>query len=363
MKKKSGKKAVKLPNIRFFSRFRLRIVIQNASSYIVLFFGILFVAIMMAMVVGMPETIDYYKENATDMMLSKYQYVMKEQTATENETAEPFCMTSLKLDGGAVSEDISVYGISADSSYAPKEIDSLAEDEVIISSSFGEKYGVSVGDTLTLNEKYENKQYTFKVAGFYDKTLSVTVYMPISRFRSVFDLKEDEISGYLSDTEITDIPSSDIAAVITERDITKVCDQLEYSMGSYVQYYQVLCVLLSAVMIYLLSKIIIEKNESAISMTKILGYENGEIARLYLSATAVMLILFDGVSIFLGGAVLGKVWANVMKGYSGWYAFRISPLGYVKMFVFILIGYLIVTVFDFRRIKNVPLGVALKNAE
>ena len=46
-----------------------------------------------------------------------------------------------------------------------------------------------------------------------------------------------------------------------------MCDQLDHSMGSYMSYFQILC-LLSAVLIYLLTKIIIEKNETAISMTK-----------------------------------------------------------------------------------------------
>ena len=36
------------------------------------------------------------------------------------------------------------------------------------------------------------------------------------------------------------------------------------------------------ILIYLLSKIIIEKNAQSISMTKILGYTNGEISRLYI---------------------------------------------------------------------------------
>lgn len=49
--------------------------------------------------------------------------------------------------------------------------------------------------------------------------------------------------------------------------------------------------------------------------------------------------------------------------YSGWYAFRISTMGYVKMFLFILIGYLLVMVLDFRRIKRIPMDQALKNVE
>ena len=40
-------KAVKLPDIRFFDRFRLRIILQNKSSYITLFVGIVFANILL----------------------------------------------------------------------------------------------------------------------------------------------------------------------------------------------------------------------------------------------------------------------------------------------------------------------------
>ncbi len=106
------------------------------------------------------------------------------------------------------------------------------------------------------------------------------MFMPIENYRMTFDLKEEEFGGFLSDSEITDIEEENIATVITKRDITKMCDQLDHSMGAYMQYFQILCTLLSAVLIYLLTKIIIEKNENAISMTKILGYTNKEIAGL-----------------------------------------------------------------------------------
>ena len=35
----------------------------------------------------------------------------------------------------------------------------------------------------------------------------------------------------------------------TEQDITKMCDQLDHSMGSYMSYFQILCILLSEVLI------------------------------------------------------------------------------------------------------------------
>lgn len=134
-------------------------------------------------------------------------------------------------------------------------------------------------------------------------------------------------------------------------------------MGSYMQYFQVLCILLSAVLIYLLTKIIIEKNENAISMTKILGYENGEIASLYLLSTTIILIISDVISVVLGTLVMTQAWKVIMSSYSGWFAFVMEPAGYVKMFLFVLVGYLFVMILDFVRIKKIPMDEALKNME
>lgn len=371
LKKSRRKRAVRLPKWKFFRRFRLRIVFQNIPNYLILFFGVFFISVMLALSVGMPNTLDYYKENAENMMFSNYQYVLNayedsdgNTIDTENKDAEPFCIKTLQRKSDAIDEEISVYGISDNSKYVKIEnLQSLEDGEVYISNSFSEKYGVSVGDTITLDEKYENKQYTFKVAGFYEKSLGLSMFMPVEGFRLEFDLEPNEFSGYISDTPTADIKSENIATIITERDITKMCDQLDHSMGSYMQYSQVLCILLSAVMLYLLTKIIIEKNENAISMVKILGYQNPEIARLYLLPTTLVLLIADAASVFLCSLVMNGVWKAMMSDYSGWFTFRISTVGYFKMFLFVFIVYLIVACFDFRRIKKIPMDEALKNAE
>lgn len=371
LKKTKRKKAMRLPRWKFLSRFRLRIIFQNISNYVILFAGIFFIMVMLAMAVGMPSTLSFYKESAADMMFAKYQYILKSYedeegnvVDTENPDAEKLSMQSLQKRSDELDEEVSVYGIMDDSRYVGiADLKLLKEGEVYISESFRDKYNLEVGDSVSLDEKYENRQYHFKVAGIYDKCQSIAVFMPIQNYKSIFDLDEEEFGGYLSDSEITDIEEENIAMVITKRDITKMCDQLDHSMGAYMQYFQILCILLSAVLIYLLTKIIIEKNENAISMTKILGYENLEIANLYLLSTTMILIVLDAVSVMLGGLVMEQAWRKIMFSYSGWFAFVIEPIGYVKMFAFVLIGYLIVMFFNFRRIKKIPMDRALKNVE
>lgn len=371
LKKTRRKKAMRLPRWKFLNRFRLRIIFQNIPNYIILFAGIFFIMVMLAMAVGMPSTLDYYKENASDMMFAKYQYVLKSfedeegnLIETGNTDAEKFSMYSLQKKGDSLNEEVSVYGISNDSRYVKIDnLETIEEKEVYVSAPFADKYGISNGDLISLDEEYENRQYQFKVVGIYNQCQSIAIFMPMDNCRAMFEFDEGEFSGYLSDTEITDIAEDDIATVITEHDITKMCDQLDHSMGAYMQYFQVLCTLLSAVLIYLLTKIIIEKNETAISMTKILGYENKEIAGLYLLSTTIILLISDVISVALGALVMEQAWKAIMFEYSGWFSFVIEPAGYAKMFVFVLIGYLIVAALDFGRIKRIPMDEALKNVE
>ena len=56
-------------------------------------------------------------------------------------------------------------------------------------------------------------------------------------------------------------------------------------------------------------------------------------------------------------------WKEILATYSGWFAFHMETIGYMKMFAFVLIGYVIVMFLDFQRIKKVPMDTALKNVE
>lgn len=371
LKKNKRKKAMRLPKWNFLSRFRLRIIFQNIPNYLILFVGIAFISIMLAMAIGMPSTLQYYKDNTKDMMIADYQYVLKsykdetgKEITTKNSDAEKFSMDSLLYKTDAMDEEVSVYGVEDTSKYISlPDAKNLKEKEVYISKPFRDKYDVAVGDTVTLNAKYEKKKYSFKVKGFFEHSQSIAVFMPIEQYRTAFDKDDDAFDGFFTNTKIKDVKKDYIATVITEREITKMSNQLDHTMGSYMLYFQFLCVVLSAVLIYLLTKIIIEKNEVAISMTKILGYTDGEIAKLYLLATTIVVIICAALSVLVGTLVMRSVWTVMLQSMSGWFTFIMGPLDYFKMFAFIFVGYLVVMLFDFRRIRKIPLDEALKRVE
>lgn len=67
---------MKLPDIRFFDRFRLHIILQNKSSYITLFVGIVFANILLLFGMMMAPLLDHYQEQTVDNMIADYQYIL-----------------------------------------------------------------------------------------------------------------------------------------------------------------------------------------------------------------------------------------------------------------------------------------------
>ncbi len=374
LKRTKRKKAVRLPKWKFFARFRIRVFFQNIPNYIMLFVGITFVMLLLSMAVGMPVTLSYYQDSIKDMMFAEDQVIListedddGNTITTDTQGAERFSLYSLIHRSDIMDEEVTVYGIEKGSVYVslPESYysGSDAYTDVFVSQAFSEKYNVHTGDTITLSEKYEDREYEFNVYGINDYAAGITVFMSPDRFNKVFGKDDGYFTGYMSDTKIADIDEKYIAKELTSDDMLKVARQLDHSMGAYMTYFQFVCVIVAAIILYLLTKIIIEKNERAISMVKILGYNNKEIALLYMVTTAIVMLVTEIAAIFLGYAAMGVVWKIMLMKLGGWFAFVMTPDGFIKEFLLVFIAYLIITICDFIRIKRIPKVLALKNME
>ncbi|MBO4928358.1 MAG: ABC transporter permease [Clostridiales bacterium] len=364
------KKARRLPSWSFLKRFRLRILMDNAGGYIVLFCGIAFVMLLLAFSIGLPETIDHYKASMDENLLCNYQYILKgyqdeegNVIETSEESAEKYSVTSLQtVDGAHKGEEISVYGYSEGSRYM-KITEALAGNEVWISSPYSKKFNLKKGDTFTLKEKYEDKSYEFVIKRIYDYDGALCVFMPRDNFNKIFQHDEGAFTGYLSSQAISDIDYENIYTVVTLEDVMSIATQLDHSMGDMMDMIAYVCLIMAVLMMYLLTKIIIEKNSTSISMVKVLGYENGEINSLYVLLTSLVVVVSAILTAALAIFGLAIVFRLYMNNMNGWFDIYISPFGIVKMIMILVVSYAIVAFFDMKRIKNIPLADALKNVE
>lgn len=355
------KKAVRLPKVKFFTRFRLRIIIQNRSSYITLFVGMLFANILLLFGMMMSPLLSHYQDEVVNNMIADYQYVLKAPVEVDDKEAEKYCVVSLKtVNGDKEGEEISVYGVKKDSEYVKWN---LPSDGICISDGYAEKYQLKKGDTIVLRESYGNKMYGFQIKKIVNYPSSLAVFMPEKQFCETFDKEEGYFNGYFSNTKLGELKKEYVASCITEDDLTKISRQLDVSMGNMFYLVNVFSVALSALLIYLLTKLILEKNTNSISMVKILGYENGEIARLYLMATTWVVILSLILGMWISTVVIGGIYRVMMSDFSGWLTLYIDPKVYVEMFVMSMAAYLVVALLQFRKIRKIPMDEALKNVE
>lgn len=368
-------KARRLPSWSFLRRFRLRILFQNMPNYAILIFGVVFIELMMCFAFGMPDALNNYGDRAPDMVFADYQYMLMgykdddgKVIETDEESAERFSSKDLLYPkakssfregmGSGGDEGVTVYGIADNSRY----ID-LPGENVYISEAFRQKFNIKEGSTITLNEEYENKSYELKVDGFIDYEGGIAVFMPNDRFNELFGKKKDEFSGYFSKKEIKDIDENDIAVVITAEDISKVTVQLMHSFGRFIAVFKYALILLTAALIYLLAKIIIERNERSISMVKILGFKNSEISSLYILPTAIVVALFSVLGFVAGYFLMNLIFKVFMLQMDGYFSFFMKPSSMICSILYLLIGYLFVSVIDYFRIKKIPMDEALKNID
>lgn len=98
-------------------------------------------------------------------------------------------------------------------------------------------------------------------------------------------------------------------------------------------------------------------------MIKILGYSDSEASRLYNRATAIVVIISLLVSIPLCYFAIKEIYYAMMLDYTGWLTFYVAPWVYAVMFVTGIACYTVIHFIEMKRIRKIPLSVALKNME
>lgn len=398
-KAKKNKKTLVLHRLGFFSQFRLSVILNNLSGYVTLFVGVLFAIILLMFGMDMHPVLDHYQDIVVNNMTAKYQYIlntpesvdttaieqafqtipqefrdsflsliddqydeMYDNYKTKTKGAEAFSLYSLKtLPESTIEEDISLYGLQNNSQYI--HIKSLPKKGVYISKDVADKYNLKKGDRISLKESYKDLRYTFEIKGIYDAPGSMALYMSKSYFNEVFNCQEGYFNGYFSNRKITDLKDDYIASTITQDDLTKVSRQLNVSMGEMFYLVEGFAIVMFIMLIYLLTKMIIENNKVSISMVKILGYTSKEIQKMYVHATTIVIMISTLLSFGITTWILSYAFKIVFEKYAGWLPFYVEGSVYIKMFIMTVISYLFVMMIQMRKIKKIPMDEALKNVE
>ena len=361
--KKAKQKPIRLnTKIPFIQRFRLRILLQNIPNYLILFVGIMFAAVIFIFGSMMMPLVKEYSRVVSDSKLAEYQYVLKQPVETDNAQAEKYCVTSLHtLPGKYMEDELMVYGVEEDSKYISEEI---PEGKVLASNGTMDKYSLKVGDVITLRDPFSDEEYEFEIAGEYVYDGALSLFMGKTEFNTLFDKEPDYFTGYFTNEKLSDVEDKYVASVVDVEDLKKIATQLEVSMGDFMILFEAFGVFMFLLMMYILSKQIIEKNAKSISIVKILGFRNGEIGGLYVVATSIVVVLSLFLTILPVQAILTWVFKELLYTMmTGYIPMMIKSSLYVKMVIVGILSYAVVAVVQMVKINKIPKSDALKNVE
>ena len=360
------KRGFALPeHLSFIARFRMRVFLRNLGNFATLFVGIGFASMLLLFSLAILPTMTHYAENLHNNVVAEHMYTLKAPLEVDNAQAEKYAVYSLEYDRGEGSgtETITVYGVPEDSRYW----DDLAvgDGHVMFGNGLIDKFRFADGQTVNLYDKYEDetREATYEGDGCTWGTKSdMAVYMSLDDFNRFFGNDAGYFNGYASDQAL-DLDARYLTSDLTPESMDAIGEQFVGMMDDMIGMLVGLSVFIFLVFMYLLTKSVIDRSARAISYMKVFGYRDSEISRLYVRSitltVAVSLVVCQ--PLIIGGLTL--LFRAMLLAYNGNIEIYVPMAAIAEVIAIGFATYLAVALLHIRRIKRVPLALALKVQE
>ncbi len=388
--KRDFKNAIRLPNIRFLSRYRLRVLLRNKGSFIILFIGLLFGNVLLIFGLDVAPLLNNYVDNIEYSMPSDYQTFLKVplerailrssdllfdhpgasyQTelvsgivGEKKEDISLFTITTMQTDQPYFSDKIGVqvYGIDFNSKFfLDKGLDS--GDGVYATEGFLDKLNLSVGDKVVLYNKFKGEEYTVQIIGLTESFSStISLVMPREVLNELVGNEEWYYNGILSDNELG-LKDKYVLTKIKKGDMRGVAKQLIQTFTQMGYMILILSVVIFFVVIYVLSKSIIEKYTREIAYLRIFGYTDREIHGVYIRVSTIFIIVTGVILIPIEKLLVRQLFELALLKLDAHINFYIPNYVSIYAFLTLVLSYFFIRLFLLKKVKKVKMGEALKD--
>jgi len=342
----------------FFQRFRIRIILQNKGSYLVLFLGIIFASFLLMFALILTPSMEQYIRNLEADTRCDYQYLLKAPVQADGEKVT---LTSLKAYyvGGDLDLDVTLYGLGPNSGYYTDMTLSSDPKSIVISSDFASKMSLQVGDAITLRNPYRDKAYSFTIQDIYPYNAGFSAFMPRNQLNQLLHEDHTYFNGYLSNQPL-DIEEAYVQSVVTRSDLVKINEQMTQAFSQLLPVLTSVSIAIYLVVLYILTRLVTDRNAISMSFLKVMGYTVKEIRCLYLHATSLVVHASLTAALPLCNIALRYLMKFAFMKFTGNLSVYIP--GYVYFLVFVTggVAYLFIKALLTRRIEQMELGYALK---
>lgn len=359
LKKGKKRKTIKLPNFSFLNRFRLRVIIQNCGSYTMLFVGIFLSSFLLMFGIGLEPLINHYTDSIDQSLPYEYQYILKAPVETGKGEKISLGEFETWFDLGKKDIDVACYGIKPDSNFFK---DAYTNEGICISSSLLHKLDLEEGDTLCLKDKAKDKEYEFKITRVIAYDASLAIFIDQGKLNELIGQENGNYNCIVSNEEI-DIDKQYIVKQITRNDMLGAADQMINSLGTMIDFIKIFSVVVYFVIMYIMTKLVVDKNSLSISYMKVFGYKPREIRKLYLTATTFVVAVSLIVCIPIEIALFKETLVFLSSMIEGYIEFYLPTYVYFEIIIIGFVTYMCINTLLIYDVRKIPMAEALKNRE
>lgn len=352
----------KLKHMKFMRLFKLRQIIRERRTAFTVVFGMfvsLLIAIMAMEIFVYCDTVRIQYPQDTKY---EYMYTYKYPSEEVPEGGYKAYAKTMKKSIYGYTFDVTVLGITEDNPFFDVNLKDTSS-QVVISSAIAFKYGLKVGDVITLKDEEADKLYAFEIYDITQYSPSFMVFMPYDKALELFGEPDDYYNVVFSDHDL-EIESGRLYSTITKTDVEKAAGIFVNQMQGMIITLGTVSVIIFAIVLYLMMKVMIDRSAFSISLIKIFGYRDKELKKMYLDGNFYVIAIGALLSVPLGKIIMDAIYGpaftpnvacGVDKSFSVWI--------YLGIFALVFILYFIINHLLVRRIRKMIPAEVLKNRE
>ena len=275
---------------------------------------------------------------------------------------EKFAMASVEIQRAMTDkyETVTVYGIQPNSRYWTE----VPVEDGVVYAGLGtvEKTTAEIGEPAEVFNRREGERYEITVAETTDNKADVSLYMTLADFNRLFGNDADYFNAYASESELK-LDGRYLGRTIMPEDMDKISAQMEDSMGSFAKMMLFMAIPIYLVLVYLLTKTVIDRSARSISYMKVFGYRTGEVDGLYVRPITYWTLISLVASLPLVAAAITGLLKFAFLRFSGNFPLIVPSERLALIVAAGMSTYAVVAFLHIRRIKRVPLELAMKIQE
>ena len=359
--KQKGIKKVNLKGMNFVSAFRIRQMLRELRSTLAVVLGMFLSLLVFMMAVNCFVLCTNIAKDYRKDTKFEYMYNLKYPEENVPEDGEAAYAYGCKARTMGFNFDVTILGIDDDNPYFDVNPGN-SKMEVVVSSSFAEKFGLKEGEEFVVTDDEKELKYAFSVKEIAEYSTGYYIFMDIDVMRDMMGESEEYYNAIFSDKEL-DIDPGRVYSITSREDIVKGSSVFTSLMMPMIYVLTFASAIIFCVVMYLMMKVMIDRSSYNISLIKVFGYKRREIRKLYLDGNFYIIAIGALICLPLAKIIMNKMFPFMISNVACGLNVKAPIIFFVVTYIVILLLYFIINSILVSRLSKFTPAEVLKNRE